>query len=105
RRQREPGARRLVPGARVRAATRAPARKPRFHRRCAGAEDADVRGVQRGSSASAQAGSVPTQVAFAQLQRRNDTMIARLLRRRPSPALVISCIELIFAMAGTSIAA
>jgi len=32
-------------------------------------------------------------------------MIARLLRRRPSPALVISGIALIFAMAGTSIAA
>ena len=32
-------------------------------------------------------------------------MIARLLRRRPSPALVISCLALLFALAGTSIAA
>jgi hypothetical protein len=32
-------------------------------------------------------------------------MIARLLRRRPSPALVISSIALLFALAGTSIAA
>jgi hypothetical protein len=32
-------------------------------------------------------------------------MIPSLLRRRPSPALVISCIALLFALAGTSIAA